>query len=156
MIYAKASSVPTTSAVRFLLFWPNPHSLASLPTDPITSIVPTSDSQTLLVSTLDSHVRLLDLGTGKMLNTFSGHVGKEYRVRACFGAGEATVCCGDEEGRVWAWDLVDATVLQPNPPPKVHEKVITWTEHHPTDPGEMITASADGTCKVWRHPNQSA
>lgn len=48
-----------------------------------------------------------------------------------------------------------ATVLQPNPPPKVHERVITWTEHHPTDPGEMITASADGTCKVWRHASAS-
>jgi mitogen-activated protein kinase organizer 1 len=48
---------------------------------------------------------------------------------------------------------MQATILQPNPPPKAHEKVITWTEHHPTDAGEMITASADGTCKVWRHPN---
>ncbi|KIM92002.1 hypothetical protein PILCRDRAFT_94165 [Piloderma croceum F 1598] len=120
---------------------------------PITSLLPTADSQTLLVTTLDSHVRLLDLSTGQMLNTFKGHTGKEYRVRACFGAAEASVVCGDEEGRIWGWDLVDASILQPNPPPKVHEKVITWTEHHPSDPGEMITASADGTCIVWRHPN---
>lgn len=40
--------------------------------------------------------------------------------------------------------------MQPNPPPKVHNKVITWTEHHPSDAGEMVTASADGTVKVWR------
>jgi mitogen-activated protein kinase organizer 1 len=46
-----------------------------------------------------------------------------------------------------------AKLLQPNPPPKVHEKVITWTEHHPTDASEMVTASADGTVKVWRHPD---
>ena len=43
-----------------------------------------------------------------------------------------------------------AKLLQPNPPPKVHHKVITWTEHHPTDSEEMITASADGTVKIWR------
>jgi mitogen-activated protein kinase organizer 1 len=43
------------------------------------------------------------------------------------------------------------TVLAPNPPPKVHEKVVLWTEHHPTDAGEMVTGSADGTAKVWRH-----
>ena len=46
-----------------------------------------------------------------------------------------------------------AKILQPNPPPKAHEKLITWTEHHPTDAGEMITASADGTVKVWSYPD---
>lgn len=77
--------------------------------DPITSILPTADAQTLLVATLDSHVRLLDLSTGKVLNTFSapGFVSQDYRVRACFGAGEASVMCGDEGGKVWEWDLVD-------------------------------------------------
>ena len=43
--------------------------------------------------------------------------------------------------------------MQPTPPPKVHDKIITWTEHHPTEAGEMVTASADGTVKVWRHPD---
>lgn len=75
--------------------------------------------------------------------------------------------CGDENGCIWAWDLVDvsiiiiqeallsdhtqAAIFQPNPPPQVHSKVITWTEHHPTQPDEMITASADGTVNVWRN-----
>jgi hypothetical protein len=27
-------------------------------------------------------------------------------------------------------------------PPKIHEKVITWIEHHPTKADEMLTASA--------------
>ncbi|KAG2121377.1 WD40-repeat-containing domain protein [Suillus cothurnatus] len=118
---------------------------------PVTSAIPSSDGTTLLVSTLDSHVRLFDTTSGKLLNAFTGHNHTSYRCRACFGHAEATVVCGDEDGAVWAWDLVDATVLQPNPPPKVHDKVITWTEHHPIDPGEMITSSADGTVKVWRH-----
>jgi len=47
---------------------------------------------------------------------------------------------------------MQAKPLKPNPPPKVHHKVITWTEHHPTEAGELITASADGTAKVWRYP----
>ena len=75
--------------------------------------------------------------------------------------------CGDENGQVWAWDLLDvsgcileglqlmgnvqASVLMPNPPPKVHDKVVSWVEHHPVEAGEMVTASADGTVKVWRH-----
>ncbi|KAG8213791.1 WD40-repeat-containing domain protein [Butyriboletus roseoflavus] len=117
---------------------------------PVTSVVPSADATTLLVATLDSHVRLFDAATGKLLNAFTGHAHMSYRCHACFGHEEASVVCGDENGQVWAWDLVDAAVLQPNPPPKVHNKVITWTEHHPSEAGEMITASADGTVKVWR------
>ncbi|KAH8119459.1 nuclear mRNA splicing protein [Phellopilus nigrolimitatus] len=117
---------------------------------PVTSLVPTHDAQTVLAATLDSHVRLMDLHTGKMLNDFTAHANESYRCRATFGHAEASVICGDENGQVWAWDLLDAKPLSPNPPPKVHEKVITWVEHHPTEPGEMITASADGTVKVWK------
>ncbi|KAF8893991.1 nuclear mRNA splicing protein [Infundibulicybe gibba] len=123
---------------------------------PVTSVVPTQDGQTLLVTTLDSHIRLMDMSTGKALNTFTGHKNDSYRCRACFGHAEASVICGDEGGMVWAWDLLDAKPLQPNPPPKAHEKVITWTEHHPTDAGEMLTASADGTVKVWRQPDSGS
>ncbi|KAF8633335.1 hypothetical protein AX17_004507 [Amanita inopinata Kibby_2008] len=123
---------------------------------PVTAVVPTGDDQTCLVTTLDSHIRLMDMTTGKLLNDFTGHVNNTYRCRGCFGHGEATVVCGDERGMIWAWDLMDAKVLPPNPPPKVHHKVITWTEHHPTDAGEMITASADGTVKVWKQPDDNS
>jgi len=60
---------------------------------------------------------------------------------------------GDENGQVWCWDLVTGSPVQPNPPPKVHEKIITWTEQHPTQKDEMITASADGKIKVWKYPS---
>ncbi|KAG5648549.1 hypothetical protein DXG03_003160 [Asterophora parasitica] len=123
---------------------------------PVTSVVPTQDNQTLLVTTLDSHVRLMDASTGKMLNDFTGHTNSAYRCRACFSHGEASVVCGDENGMIWAWDLLDAKVIQPNPPPKAHQKVITWTEYHPADANEMFTASADGTVKVWLNPDAGA
>jgi len=71
--------------------------------------VPTQDTQTLLVTTLDNHIRLMDMTNGKMLNEFTGHVNEAYRCRACFGHAEATVICGDEKGVVWAWDLVDVS-----------------------------------------------
>lgn len=69
---------------------------------------------------------------------------------------------------IWEWDLLDvrtdislvilipklissqAKVVPPSPPPKVHDKVITWVEHHPLEAGEMVSASADGVVKVWR------
>ncbi|PCH43949.1 nuclear mRNA splicing protein [Wolfiporia cocos MD-104 SS10] len=118
---------------------------------PVTAVVPSQDGQTYLATSLDGHVRLMDATTGKMLNDFTGHAIASYRCRSCFGHGEASVVCGDEKGMVWAWDLLDAAPLQPNPPPRVHDKVITWVEQHPTESGELVTASADGTVKVWRH-----
>lgn len=84
--------------------------------DPVTSVVPTQDGQTLLVTSLDSHIRLMDMSTGKMLNDFTGHTNDSYRCRACFGHAEASVVCGDEKGMIWAWDLLDVgSYLSPLP-----------------------------------------
>ncbi|CUA66845.1 WD repeat domain-containing protein 83 [Rhizoctonia solani] len=116
---------------------------------PISSVSPSADNQTLLVCTLDSKLRLMDRVNGQMLNTFSGHVSNDYRTHACFGHGEATVLCGDEQGKIWEWDLLEAKAVVADPP-TVHDKVITWVEHHPLDAGEMVSASADGIVKVWR------
>ena len=71
------------------------------------AVIPTLDSTTYLATSLDNHVRLMDMATGKMLNDFSGHANESYRCRACFGYGEASVVCGDEKGLIWAWDLLD-------------------------------------------------
>jgi mitogen-activated protein kinase organizer 1 len=49
----------------------------------------------------------MDRSNGQLLNTFEGHLNHSYRSRACFGHGEATVICGDEDGKIWAWDLID-------------------------------------------------
>ncbi|KAL1673775.1 WD40-repeat-containing domain protein [Schizophyllum commune] len=118
--------------------------------NPVVGLALSADGQTLLVTTLDSTVRLIDMSTGKMLNSFTGHNNNDYRCRACFGHNEATVICGDEDGVVWAWDLLEAKPLAPNPPPKVHGKMITWTEHHPLEASELLTASGDGTAIIWR------
>jgi len=124
---------------------------------PVTSLQPTKDGSTILVGTLDSTLRLLDTTSGTLLNSFTGHANQSYRTKACFGFGEASVICGDEEGLVWSWDLVSGNpILSPSEskPPKVHAKVITWTEHHPLQNNEMVTASADGTVKIWRSAPQ--
>lgn len=78
-------------------------------TEPVTSVVPTQDNQTYLVTSLDSHIRLMDMSTGRLLNDFTSHVNSAYRCRGCFGHAEATVVCGDENGMIWAWDLMDVS-----------------------------------------------
>lgn len=111
---ARANTAQTILVVslhppRFFYHGPDPEHPR---TDPVTSIVPTQDESTYLVTTLDGHIRLMDAFSGKMLNDFSGHSHSSYRCRACFGHGEASVVCGDEKGEVWAWDLLDVSPLQ--------------------------------------------
>jgi hypothetical protein len=50
----------------------------------------------------------------KLLNDFSGHTHTSYRCRACFGHGEASIVAGDENGAVWAWDLLDVSHSEPS------------------------------------------
>ena len=117
-IYARASFVQTISVV--CVPPPSPKSIFTQchpfsVVDPVTSVVPTQDESTYLVMTLDGHIRLMDAITGKLLNDFSGHAHFSYRCRACFGHGEASVVAGDENGAIWAWDLLDVS-----PPIFVH------------------------------------
>jgi mitogen-activated protein kinase organizer 1 len=53
----------------------------------------------------------MDNASGKMLNEFTGHHNDSYRCRACFDQAEASVICGDENGKIWAWDLLDVSVI---------------------------------------------
>lgn len=78
---------------------------------PITSVQSTKDGQTVLVSTLDSHIRLMDRSGGKLLQTFRGHKNTDYRLRSCFGRGEATVLAGSEDGLIYVWDVAQGTII---------------------------------------------
>jgi WD40 repeat protein len=78
--------------------------------DPVTAVMPTEDAQTYLATTLDARARLMDASTGKLLNEFAGHAHASYQCRAVLGHGEASVILGDEDGRVWAWDLLDVHI----------------------------------------------
>lgn len=73
----------------------------------------TADSSLLLVSTLDSTHRLLDLKHGTVVQSFTGHKNTSYRSQSCFGAREETVICGDEEGQVFGWDMEAVSALSP-------------------------------------------
>lgn len=74
-------------------------------TEPVTSLQLAADSAMLLVSTLDSTIRAMDLEHGQMFQSFVGHKNSSYRSKVCFGVGEATVIMGDEDGKVWSWDV---------------------------------------------------
>lgn len=80
--------------------------------DPITSVQQTSDGNAVLVSTLDSVVRLMDKSNGQMLQSYKGHINKAYRIRSCLGLGDAVVISGSEDGSIYVWDLLEAKVCE--------------------------------------------
>ena len=78
----------------------------------MTSVQQTRDSNALLVSTLDSSIRLLDKGNGQLLQSYVGHRNKDYRVRAALAFGDSLVISGSEDGCVYAWDLLEGKVVE--------------------------------------------
>ncbi len=78
----------------------------------MTSLRQTKDTNALLVSTLDSTIRLMDKGNGMLLQSYKGHVNKDYRIRSSLGLNDAFVVSGSEDGCIYIWDLLDGKVLK--------------------------------------------
>lgn len=78
--------------------------------DEITSVRPSHDAQCLLLSCLDSTVRLFDHDTGTLLQSYKGHVANEYRIESCLTNDDAYVVSGSEDGKILCWDLVDVSI----------------------------------------------
>lgn len=79
--------------------------------EPITSVQQTSDGNAVLVSTLDSTVRLIDKENGHLLQSYTGHVNKDFRIRSCLGMADSVVISGGEDGHLFAWDLLEGTMI---------------------------------------------
>lgn len=79
--------------------------------DPITSTTQTRDANAVLVSTLDSTIRLMDKGNGRLLQAYNGHTNKDYRIRSTLGMADSVVISGSEDGKLYAWDLLEGKVV---------------------------------------------
>ncbi|ODN95827.1 mitogen-activated protein kinase organizer 1 [Cryptococcus wingfieldii CBS 7118] len=120
---------------------------------PISSLKlsPTAPEESVLVGTNDGKMRVFDRKDGGCLQTFEGHNvgGKTGKWGTEWGYGDGLVLAGDADGKLWAYNVLDARPIDTSPTP-IHKKTITNIQLHPKGK-EMITASADGTVKVWGH-----
>ena len=80
--------------------------------EPITSVQQTRDGNAVLVSTLDSTIRLMDKANGQVLQSYTGHTNKDYRIRSCLALADSVVISGSEDGHIYAWDLLEGNILQ--------------------------------------------
>ncbi|KAK3679724.1 hypothetical protein LTR78_000100 [Recurvomyces mirabilis] len=83
----------------------------------VTSVCPTKKGDAVLVSTLDSRVRLMDRGSGQCLQTFKddgeeGFVNEAYRIRSTLGMADSVAISGSEDGRVLVWDVLTGAVRE--------------------------------------------
>ncbi|KAL9624281.1 MAG: hypothetical protein Q9160_001528 [Pyrenula sp. 1 TL-2023] len=105
----------------------------------------TKDARAVAVSTLDDRVRLLERGTGALLQSFPGGKGEgderagpggeggyansSLRLHASFGVNESILLSGSEaDGRVRAWDVLTGRGCGSVEPPRDQERTRTSSE----------------------------
>ncbi|KAL5022334.1 hypothetical protein ScPMuIL_001489 [Solemya velum] len=106
----------------------------------------TRDGQCVLVGTLDSTLRLMDKDTGEMLNEYTGHKNKDYKIDSCLNHRDTHILSGSEDGCVYIWDLVESKLvrtLEHKDQPVVHS-----LSFHPEEVC-LLTAARD-TMYVWK------
>ncbi|KAL1824867.1 hypothetical protein ACET3Z_011645 [Daucus carota] len=113
---------------------------------PVNCITLSHDGNCVLASCLDSTLRLMDRSTGELLQEYKGHTCKSFKMDCCLTNTDAHVVGGSEDGSIFFWDLVDASVVSSF---RAHSSVVTSVSYHPKD-NCMITASVDGTIRVWK------
>ncbi|KAL8654551.1 MAG: hypothetical protein Q9226_003391 [Calogaya cf. arnoldii] len=79
---------------------------------PITSVQQTHDGNTVLVSALDSVIRLMDKSNGQMLQSYKGHTNTDYRIRSCLGLADSIVISGSEQGKLYVWDFLEGQIIE--------------------------------------------
>ncbi|KAL8755710.1 MAG: hypothetical protein Q9199_003453 [Rusavskia elegans] len=79
---------------------------------PITSVQQTNDGNAVLVSTLDSVIRLMDKSNGQMLQSYKGHTNTNYRIRSCLGLADSIVISGSEGGMIYVWDFLEGKLVE--------------------------------------------
>ena len=115
---------------------------------PITSTAHTKDGQCLVVSCLDGTIRLMELETGELLNTYnSNHISGKYGLEVDVLADDSTIITGSEDGACVLYDLVRGnSVGTLNGPAR---RPTCTIKAHPKQSSVVIAASYDNSTVVW-------
>ena len=117
---------------------------------PITSMAMTKDGNCLVVSCLDGTIRLMEIATGELLNTYSGHhTAGQYGLGVNVLASDATILSGSENGECALYDLVRANSVQILEGPA--RRPTCAVAAHPKQSSMVVAASYDNSTVVWSH-----
>ncbi|KAK6922881.1 WD40 repeat [Dillenia turbinata] len=82
-----------------------------------------SNGNCVLASCLDSTLRLLDRSRGELLQEYKRHTCKSYKMDCCLTNSDAHVTGGSEDGFIYFWDFVAASVVSRF---RAHSSVVSW------------------------------
>lgn len=117
---------------------------------PITSMAQTKDGNCLVVSCLDGTIRLMELETGELLNTYhSHHTAGQYGLQVDVLADDSTIITGSENGECALYDLVRADSVQILEGPA--RRPTCTIAAHPKQSSVVVAASYDNSTVVWSH-----
>lgn len=68
------------------------------------------DTQTMLLTTLDSKIILAVKNDGDVLQTYTGYSCQKYMIKPRFAANEGAVVSGSDSGEVFMWDAIEGNV----------------------------------------------
>eukprot|EP00474_Spongospora_subterranea_P010754 CRZ11212.1 hypothetical protein [Spongospora subterranea] len=114
----------------------------------ITCLRVSADGNCVLVSLLNSTIRLFDRSNSDLLNEYKSKefVNDKFQIDSCFAQDDAVVLSGAEDGIIRCWDLVSGELLKKLPG---HKGVVIRLAAHPTQ-NQLISAGNDGAIKIWR------
>ena len=67
----------------------------------LTHVALSGDGHCALAGSLDGSLRLLDRSNGTLLNRYSGHTNRQFKLGACLSHDDALVLSGSEDGSLY-------------------------------------------------------
>lgn len=135
---------------------------------PCTSLTVSKKGTEILVSSLDSTIRLMDRTNGEMLKAYKddAFVNKDLRVRSTLGLNDSVVVSGSDDGMIFAWDLLGSECLHKFKHSEMRELTSNgMSRSQPAGKKDVVSAvafcktrrewcsaGADGNVVVWGMP----
>lgn len=122
---------------------------------PVTSVTQSRDGQSLLVSSLDSCIRLMDTVDGKLLQKYKGHANEQYRFSSCLAHDDSLVLSSSEDGYIYIWDFVSGEIVHrvSSPTKYKHDGAMLNTAFAlavSRDGNTFATSTLDGSVELWQ------
>lgn len=114
--------------------------------EPIVAMDLTTDKKSLLLSTTGNKIFQFNIVFGESLNTYQGHILKNYSINVKLSKDNSFFATGSEDGYVYYYTLLENT---PKFSAKAHNGVISCQDICKKD-NSMVTCSHDGKVVLWK------